>query len=83
MAASALGAGRIKKGDPIDPAVGIVLRTKVGDRVERGEPVGEIHARSEDDAALAASRVLAALEIAAHPIEPPTLVHRWLEPEGV
>jgi pyrimidine-nucleoside phosphorylase len=83
MAASALGAGRIKKGDAIDPAVGIVLRAKVGDRVERGEPVGEVHARSQDAADLAASRVLAALELSEEPMEPPTLVHRWLEPEGV
>jgi len=44
MAALRLGAGREKKGDAIDCAVGVVLHKKVGDRVERGEPVLTIHA---------------------------------------
>ena len=38
-----LGAGREKKGDPVDHRTGIVLHAKVGDRVERGEPFAEIH----------------------------------------
>lgn len=44
FAAMALGAGRAQKEDVIDPAVGIVLKRKVGDGVRRGEPVAEIHA---------------------------------------
>ncbi len=39
MAAVALGAGRDKKTDPIDHAVGIVLGPKVGDHVAAGEPL--------------------------------------------
>lgn len=38
-----LGAGRSTKEDVIDPAVGIVLRKKVGDYVKEGEPLAEIH----------------------------------------
>jgi pyrimidine-nucleoside phosphorylase len=38
-----LGAGREKKGDPIDHRTGIVLHAKVGDRVERGQPYAEVH----------------------------------------
>ena len=38
-----LGAGREKKGDPIDHRTGIVLRAKVGDRVERGQPFADVH----------------------------------------
>lgn len=53
-AAVALGAGRAQKGDPIDHAVGFVLRKKVGDRVEAGEPLFEVHAN--DDAKLAEAR---------------------------
>src|SRR5919106_3276724 len=49
LAAVALGAGRIHKGDPIDPAVGIVVRPKIGDRLVAGEPVGEVHARDADE----------------------------------
>ncbi len=42
-----LGAGRAKKGDPIDHAVGILIHKKVGDKVTAGEPLFEIHANDE------------------------------------
>jgi pyrimidine-nucleoside phosphorylase len=78
-AAIELGAGRLRKGDPIDPAVGIVFRPKVGDEVRAGDPVGEIHARNEDAAGGANRRVLDALEIVDEPVEPPPLVYGWDE----
>ena len=37
IASVALGAGREKKGDPIDMAAGIILESKTGDYVEKGE----------------------------------------------
>ncbi|MBN2044071.1 MAG: thymidine phosphorylase [Anaerolineales bacterium] len=43
-----LGAGRLKKGMPVDHAVGIVVHHKVGDYVEVGEPLFTIHADSQD-----------------------------------
>jgi len=43
-AAVLLGAGRAKKGDPIDHAVGIMVHHKVGDYVERGQPLFTIYA---------------------------------------
>lgn len=46
-AAVTLGAGRAKKGDPIDHAVGFVIHKKVGDAVEKGEPLFEVHANDE------------------------------------
>jgi pyrimidine-nucleoside phosphorylase len=39
-----LGAGREKKGDPIDLRTGVVLHAKVGDRVERGQAYADVHA---------------------------------------
>jgi pyrimidine-nucleoside phosphorylase len=42
-AALTLGAGRIAKGEKIDPAVGVVLHRKVGDRVESGELLATVH----------------------------------------
>jgi pyrimidine-nucleoside phosphorylase len=44
-AAMALGAGRARKDEPIDPAVGVVLRAAPGERVERGAPLATLHAR--------------------------------------
>ena len=75
--AVALGAGRRRKGDPIDPAVGIVLRAKVGDRLEEGKPIGEIHARDEKFAAAATAAVNAALKASDSRLERPPLVYRW------
>jgi pyrimidine-nucleoside phosphorylase len=46
-----LGAGRQRKGDPIDHAVGLLLLAKVGDWLEAGAPLVEIHARSAEQIA--------------------------------
>lgn len=43
-ASVALGAGRAKKTDSIDHAVGFIILKKVGDQVQEGEPLFEIHA---------------------------------------
>jgi pyrimidine-nucleoside phosphorylase len=69
-AAVDLGAGRAKKGDPIDHAVGFEILRKVGDRVEKGQPLFVIHAN--DDAKLAQARqsVLAAHAFSPSPVAP-------------
>ena len=71
--AMALGAGRERKDDPIDHAVGVVCVTKRGHRVERGEPVAEIHAGDEVAADVAEAGLLGAYEIGDEP-EPRPLV---------
>ncbi|HEX2025033.1 MAG TPA: thymidine phosphorylase [Actinomycetota bacterium] len=74
-AAVALGAGRARKGDPIDPAVGIVFRPKIGDRLEADQPIGEVHARSEKLAGAVIRAVNEALEVTDGPVDPPALIH--------
>ena len=76
-ASGELGAGRKRKGDPIDPAVGIVFRPKVGDRLERGEEIGTVHARDDSAAEACAARILAALTLSEDPVEAPQLVLGW------
>jgi pyrimidine-nucleoside phosphorylase len=63
LAALHLGAGRVRKEDAIDHAVGVVCLAKRGDRIEGGAPVAEIHARDEESAARAADEVTAAYSI--------------------
>jgi len=43
VASMMLGAGRVRAEDTIDPAVGILLIKKIGDRVDESEPLAEIH----------------------------------------
>jgi pyrimidine-nucleoside phosphorylase len=42
MAIRALGGGRLRKEDAIDPSAGLRIMKKIGDRVQKGEPVIEI-----------------------------------------
>jgi pyrimidine-nucleoside phosphorylase len=76
-ASGELGAGRKRKGDAIDPAVGIVFLPKVGDRLEGGQELGQVHARSEADAETCVRSVLAAIALSDDPVEQPPLVYGW------
>ncbi|MGQ9714867.1 MAG: thymidine phosphorylase, partial [Anaerolineae bacterium] len=74
MAAVLLGAGRNKKGDPIDHAVGIVLNAKVGARVEDGDPLFTVHANDGQALEEATQRVLEAYTWSDEPVQPPPLI---------
>ncbi len=70
-----LGAGRMKKGDPVDHSVGLVLRRKVGDFVDLGEPLFEIHASRPEQIAPARERLLAAYTWSEEPVAAPPLIY--------
>jgi pyrimidine-nucleoside phosphorylase len=59
-AAVTLGAGRAKKSDSVDHAVGLIIHHKVGDKIEKGKPLFTIHANDETKLAQAREAVLAA-----------------------
>lgn len=75
LVAMAMGAGRAAKEDTIDPAVGLVLKKKIGDTVARGEPLADLHLRSASQFADARERVAGAYVIAGEPPPPPVLIH--------
>ena len=68
-AAVALGAGRARKSDPIDHAVGFVIQHKVGDQVEKGEPLFTIHANAREKLAEARKAILSAHRFSEEPVE--------------
>ena len=51
LASMALGAGRFKKGEKIDPRTGLVLQAKVGIYLHVGDPLIEVHARNDAEVA--------------------------------
>ncbi|MEW5939629.1 MAG: thymidine phosphorylase [Chloroflexota bacterium] len=69
-ASVALGAGRAKKTDPIDYAVGFVVHRKVGDKVRAGEPLFTVHANDAKKLAEAKKAGLAAHAIDDFPVPP-------------
>jgi pyrimidine-nucleoside phosphorylase len=65
-----LGAGREKKGDAIDPAVGIELFHKVGDYVSKGDPLFRLHINEVSLLSSASQKLLEALQWSDQPVEP-------------
>jgi pyrimidine-nucleoside phosphorylase len=73
-----LGGGRAKKSDRVDPAVGVKLApsAKIGARVEAGEPLLWVHARSARTLAAVLPRLEGACRFSDEPVEAPPLIHR-------
>lgn len=65
-----LGAGRAKKGDPIDHAVGFEILRKVGEFVHAGEPLFVIHANDPEKLNRARTAVLAAHQFSQAIVKP-------------
>ncbi|MGE7154191.1 thymidine phosphorylase [Methylorubrum rhodesianum] len=58
-----LGGGRTRPQDSIDPSVGFTGLVRPGDRVEKGDPIGMVHAADEASAARAESALRSAYRI--------------------
>ena len=78
-AAQALGAGRIKKEDAIDPAVGLVMKKRIGDFVEKGEVWCVLHVNPQSDVESAKKMMNEALLISDEQPEERPLVYRTIE----
>jgi pyrimidine-nucleoside phosphorylase len=72
--ARSLGAGRLKADDEIDPQVGVECLKKVGERVEVGDSLALIRARSDVDTAAIATQYQQAVRIARQPVPPAAVV---------
>lgn len=69
-AAVELGAGRARKGDPVDHAVGFEILHKVGDLVEQGAPLFVVHANDPERLKVARERLLNAHVWSDEPCDP-------------
>ncbi|MBZ5506352.1 MAG: thymidine phosphorylase [Acidobacteriia bacterium] len=72
-----LGGGRARKEDSVDPAVGIMIHKKVGDKVSVGEPLCTVFYNSAERMASAAPLIEQSYTIAAAaPLKARPLVHQ-------
>jgi pyrimidine-nucleoside phosphorylase len=74
LASSMIGAGRDTKDDQIDPAVGVILEVKVGEKVEAGAVLCRLYHTKEDRLDEAAQLVEDAFRISSHPPEERELI---------
>jgi pyrimidine-nucleoside phosphorylase len=79
VAAMLLGAGRAKKDDQIDHAVGIWVKKRLGEPVRKGEPIAEMHINDETNREEAAAKFTGAVTISLEKPEPSTLIYQIFE----
>ncbi len=74
-----LGAGRIRKEDIIDNQVGLIINKKIGDKVEKGEILGIIHANDESKLKCAIEELRSCFEICDELVEKPSVILEIIE----
>ena len=78
-----LGAGRMKKGDPIDYRAGLVLKKKIGEPVKKGEVIAELRGSTTKAAGDSVRRYLEALTFSEEKPELKPLIRARVTAEGV
>ncbi len=78
-AAAALGAGRRVKGEPVDPAAGVVVAASVGERVEAGQALARVHGRDRATVEAVAAGLVSAWSIGAEQAFPPPVVREVIQ----
>jgi len=80
LASMRLGAGRFKKGEQIDHRTGFILQAKMGNYRQAGEPLVEIHARSESEARDVQEAILSCFAWGDAPVTVRPLVYDTIRP---
>ncbi|MBF9043643.1 thymidine phosphorylase [Rhodobacterales bacterium HKCCE4037] len=71
----ALGGGRQREGDRIDPAVGLSDIARIGTAVDDTVPLARIHCASEEDGRGVAAKLRQAFQLSDRAVSPPPLIH--------
>jgi thymidine phosphorylase len=80
LAVVSLGGGRVRPQDAIDFAVGLDGLVELGDKVEVGQPLAMVHARTEAAAEKAVREVQAAYQIGHDKTAAAPMIHRTIRP---
>jgi thymidine phosphorylase len=79
-ALAAIGGGRVRIEDSIDPTVGLITAAKLGDKIAKGQLLGTVSCRNEKQAYAAVRRIQAAYSVADKaPSETPKLIKEVIE----
>ncbi len=70
-----LGGGRTKAEDSVDPCVGYECVVKIGDRVSKGDVIGKIFCRTDEQSAVAERQLRSAYSISEEEPTPIQLLH--------
>jgi pyrimidine-nucleoside phosphorylase len=74
-----LGGGRLKKGDPVDHAVGVITHCRVGDAVSEDTVIFTLHGNEQSKIAAARERLLTAVALSDKVVPPLPLFYDTLE----
>jgi pyrimidine-nucleoside phosphorylase len=83
IAAMMLGAGRETKNSVIDPSVGVLLKKKIGDPVQQGETLAELHVNGKISWNRIVERVLEAYTLSTEPTKVVPLIYAVITKDGV
>jgi thymidine phosphorylase len=75
-----LGGGRVRPQDAIDFAVGLTDLVELGSKIEAGQPLALVHARTQDAAERAVREVQAAYRIAAEQPTAQPMIYKTIRP---
>ena len=79
MASVILGAGRTKIDDRIDPKAGIIFYPKIGDKINRGDIIAELHSSAEERIKEAADKIFKSLKFSGQKVKKPKLVKKIIK----
>ena len=75
MCVHILGGGRSVKDEPVDLSVGLMINKKVGDHVDKGESLAEIHGNSVEAVKEVKKRLIDAYTLSGSPADHLKLIH--------
>ncbi len=81
-AVTLLGGGRMKKGEPIDFSVGVVMKTELGSRVKKGDVLCEVY-HQDKNLAEAKAMLARSIDVTDSPIAPHKIAYAYVTKDGV
>ncbi len=77
-----LGAGRAAKEDRIDPAVGVKIGVRLGDRIDKGDELGRLFVNKRNDLDRAVEHLRSSIVLSEERPAPPALIHERIRGNG-